>query len=175
LPRPSIDTGMGLERISSILQGVQSNFDTDLFVPLINAVENMTGKKYDRGEAGFAFRVIADHSRACTFLITDGVLPSNDGRGYVLRRILRRAVRFGQSLGINEPFLYKNVDVVCEMMAEAFPQLTEKRDFVKDVIRLEEERFLVTLTEGVKKVAEIIKTAQSKGLNAIGGEEAFML
>ena len=175
LPRPSIDTGMGLERISSILQGVQSNFDTDLFVPLIDAVEKLTGKKYDRGEGGFAFRVIADHSRACTFLIADGVLPSNDGRGYVLRRILRRAVRFGQSLGINEPFLYKNVDVVCEMMAEAYPQLNEKRDFVKDVIRLEEERFLVTLTEGVKKVAEIIKAAQSKGMNAISGEEAFML
>jgi alanyl-tRNA synthetase len=175
LPRPSIDTGMGLERVSSILQEVQSNFDTDLFVPLIKAVEKMTGKEYDRGEGGFAFRVIADHSRACTFLIADGVLPSNDGRGYVLRRILRRAVRFGQSLGINEPFLYKNVDVVCEMMAEAYPQLIEKRDFVKDVIRLEEERFLVTLNEGVKKVAEIIKAARSKGLSAIGGAEAFML
>ena len=175
LPRPSIDTGMGLERISSILQGVQSNYDTDLFVPLIKAVEILTGKPYDRGEGGFAFRVIADHSRACTFLIADGVLPSNDGRGYVLRRILRRAVRFGQSLGISEPFLYKNVDVVCEMMGQAYPQLHEKRDFVKDVIRLEEERFLVTLNEGVKKVADIIKTAQNKGTNAISGEEAFML
>lgn len=175
LPRPSIDTGMGLERVTSILQGVGSNFDTDLFVPLVQAVEKLSGQKYDRGEGGFAFRVIADHSRACTFLIADGVLPSNDGRGYVLRRILRRAVRFGQSLGINEPFLYKNVDVVCAMMAEAYPQLNEKRDFVQDVIRLEEERFLVTLNEGVKKVAEIIKAAQGKGINTISGAEAFML
>ncbi|HWQ76046.1 MAG TPA: alanine--tRNA ligase [Syntrophomonas sp.] len=175
LPRPSIDTGMGLERISSILQEVDSNFDTDLFVPLIQATEKLTGKKYDRGEGGFAFRVIADHSRACTFLIADGVLPSNDGRGYVLRRILRRAVRFGQSLGVSEPFLYKNVDVVCELMAEAYPQLKEKQDFVKEVIRLEEERFLVTLNEGVKKVAEIIKTAKKKKLRTISGEEAFML
>jgi alanyl-tRNA synthetase len=175
LPRPSIDTGMGLERLCSILQNVGSNFDTDLFVPLIKAVENLSGRKYDSGEAGFAFRVIADHSRACTFLIADGVLPSNDGRGYVLRRILRRAVRFGQSLGITEPFLFKNVEVVCDLMAEAYPQLTEKQEFVKDVIRLEEERFLVTLNEGVKKVAEIINAAQSQGLNVIGGEEAFML
>jgi len=175
LPRPSIDTGMGLERVTSILQGVDSNFDTDLFVPIIKAVEDLTGKKYDRGEAGFAFRVIADHSRACTFLIADGVLPSNDGRGYVLRRILRRAVRFGQFLGIDEPFLYKNVDVVSELMADAYPQVLEKKDFVKDVIRLEEERFLVTLNEGVKKVDEIITNAKNNGLNKIGGEEAFML
>lgn len=175
LPRPSIDTGMGLERITSILQGVDSNFDTDLFVPIIKAIENLTGKKYDRGEDGFPFRVIADHSRACSFLITDGVLPSNDGRGYVLRRILRRAVRFGQFLGIDEPFLYKNVDVVTELMADAYPQLLEKKDFVKEVIRLEEERFLVTLNEGVKKVGEIIASAKKEGLNVIGGEEAFML
>lgn len=175
LPRPSIDTGMGLERITSILQGVDSNFDTDLFVPIIKAVEDLTGKKYDRGEAGFPFRVIADHSRACTFLIADGVLPSNDGRGYVLRRILRRAVRFGQFLGIDEPFLYKNVDVVTELMADAYPQLIEKKEFVKEVIRLEEERFLVTLNEGVKKVGEIITAAKKNDISVISGEEAFML
>lgn len=175
LPRPSIDTGMGLERITSILQGVDSNFDTDLFVPIIKVVEDLTGKKYDRGEGGFPFRVIADHSRTCTFLIADGVLPSNDGRGYVLRRILRRAVRFGQLLGIDEPFLYKNVDVVTALMADAYPQLLEKKDFVKEVIHLEEERFLVTLNEGVKKVDEIIANAKNAGQNMIGGEEAFML
>lgn len=175
LPRPSIDTGMGLERLTSILQGVGSNFDTDLFVPIIKAIENLTGRKYDRGEDGFPFRVIADHSRACTFLIADGVLPSNDGRGYVLRRILRRAVRFGQSLGIDEPFLYKNVDVVTQLMADAYPQLLEKEDFIKDVIRLEEERFLTTLNEGVKKVAEIISAARQEGRSVISGEEAFML
>ncbi len=175
LPRPSIDTGMGLERITSILQGVDSNYDTDLFVPIIKGMEELTGQQYDRGEAGFPFRVIADHSRACTFLIADGVLPSNDGRGYVLRRILRRAVRFGQFLGIDEPFLYKNVDIVTDLMADAYPQLVEKKEFVKDVIRMEEERFLVTLNEGVKKVGEIIANAKHQGVNIIGGEEAFML
>ena len=175
LPRPSIDTGMGLERLTSVLQNVDSNFDTDLFIPIIQAIESLTGRTYDRGEAGFAFRVIADHSRACTFLIADGILPSNDGRGYVLRRILRRAVRFGQFLGIEEPFLYKNVDVVCELMKEAYPQLIEKGDFVKEVIKLEEERFFITLKEGVKKVEEIIKVAKSEGRNEIKGEEAFSL
>ena len=175
LPRPSIDTGMGLERLTSVLQKVDSNFDTDLFTPIIKAIENLTGRKYDRGEAGFPFRVIADHSRACTFLIADGILPSNDGRGYVLRRILRRAVRFGQFLGIDEPFLYKTVDVVCELMKDAYPQLLEKGDFVKEVIKLEEERFFLTLKEGVKKVEEIIKVANGQGRKEIKGEEAFSL
>ncbi|PKM76041.1 MAG: alanine--tRNA ligase [Firmicutes bacterium HGW-Firmicutes-15] len=175
LPRPSIDTGMGLERLTSVLQGMDSNFDTDLFVPIIKDIESLTGRKYDRGEAGFPFRVIADHSRACTFLIADGILPSNDGRGYVLRRILRRAVRFGQSLGVEEPFLFKTVDVVCELMKNAYPQLIEKRDFVKEVIKVEEERFFLTLKEGVKKVEEIIKTADSEGRKVIRGAEAFAL
>lgn len=175
LPRPSIDTGMGLERLTSILQGVESNFDTDLFIPIIERIEDLTGIKYDRGLDGFPFRVIADHSRACTFLIADGVLPSNDGRGYVLRRILRRAVRFGQSLGINEPFLYKNVDVVCSIMDESYPQLEEKKAFVKDVIKSEEERFFITLSEGVKKVEEIIDQANRDGLKVISGKEAFVL
>jgi alanyl-tRNA synthetase len=175
LPRPSIDTGMGLERLTSVLQGMDSNFDTDLFVPIIKEIENLTGRKYDRGEAGFPFRVIADHSRACTFLIADGILPSNDGRGYVLRRILRRAVRFGQSLGVEEPFLFKTVDVVCELMRKAYPQLIEKKDFVKEVIKVEEERFFLTLKEGVKKVEEIIKTADREGRKVIKGSEAFSL
>lgn len=175
LPRPSIDTGMGLERLTSILQNVDSNFDTDLFIPIIQTIEHITGIKYDRGEAGFPFRVIADHSRACTFLIADGVLPSNDGRGYVLRRILRRAVRFGQSLGINEPFLYKNVDVVCDIMEASYPYLEEKKAFVKEVIKNEEERFFVTLSEGVKKVEEIIDQASRDGLKTISGREAFIL
>ena len=175
LPRPSIDTGMGLERLSSLLQGVDSNFDTDLFTPIIKQVEKMAGLKYDPGEKGFPFRVIADHSRACTFLIADGVLPSNDGRGYVLRRILRRAVRFGRLLGINEAFLYKNVDVVCSIMGKAYPELYEKADFVKEVIKMEEERFLVTLSEGLKKVEEIMLQAKEQGRKEIAGEEAFML
>jgi alanyl-tRNA synthetase len=175
LPRPSIDTGMGLERLTSVLQKVDSNFDTDLFIPIIMAIEEVTGREYERGEKGFPFRVIADHSRACTFLIADGILPSNDGRGYVLRRILRRAVRFGQFLGIEEPFLYRMVDVVCVLMKKAYPQLLEKKDFIKEVIKLEEERFFITLKEGVKKVADIIRSARSEGRNVIRGEEAFTL
>lgn len=175
LPRPSIDTGMGLERLSSLLQGVSSNFDTDLFTPIIANIENMTGQSYDRGEKGFPFRVIADHSRSCTFLISDGVLPSNDGRGYVLRRILRRAVRFGRSLGIEKAFLYQNVDVVCDIMKDAYPELLERKEFIKEVIKMEEERFLLTLNEGLKKVADIIKEVQEAGSAVIPGTEAFML
>lgn len=175
LPRPSIDTGMGLERLTSVLQGVASSFDTDLFLPLIATIEQLTGIRYDSGEAGFPFRVIADHSRACTFLIADGVLPSNDGRGYVLRRILRRAVRFGRLLGINEPFLYRNVDVVCDLMKEAYPYLAQRRDFVTDVIRMEEERFFVTLNEGLKKVEEILQQGREQGQKVIDGKNAFML
>jgi len=175
LPRPSIDTGMGLERLASVLQNKTSNYDTDLFVPIIKKIEMLTGKAYDPGDGGFPFRVIADHSRACLFLIADGVLPSNDGRGYVLRRILRRAVRFGKLLGIEEPFLYKNIDVIVEIMKDAYPEIEEKQEFVKKVIRLEEERFFVTLSEGIKKLEEIISLNLSKGENQIKGEEAFML
>lgn len=175
LPRPSIDTGMGLERITSVIQGVESNYDTDLFVPLIRQVEKMTGKTYEKGEGGFPFRVIADHSRACTFLIADGVLPSNEGRGYVLRRILRRAVRFGRFLGIEEPFLHKMVAIVGDIMQDAYPEILEKKDFVEQVIKREEERFFVTLNEGIRKVEEIICRARQEGRQAITGEEAFML
>lgn len=175
LPRPSIDTGMGLERLASILQGVDSNFDTDLFIPLIKKIEELTGKKYSQDENGFPFRVIADHSRACSFLIADGVLPSNDGRGYVLRRILRRAMRFGRLLGINAAFLYKNVDVVCSTMSSAYPELDKKADFIKEVIKMEEERFLITLNEGLKKVEEIFILAQEQNRREIDGKEAFML
>ncbi|SHG81155.1 alanyl-tRNA synthetase [Thermosyntropha lipolytica DSM 11003] len=175
LPRPSIDTGMGLERITAVMQGVESNYDTDLFVPLIKKVEELTGKKYAWDEQGFPFRVIADHSRACTFLIADGVLPSNEGRGYVLRRILRRAVRFGRFLGIEEPFLYKMVPIVVDIMKDAYPELEERKGFVEEVIKREEERFFVTLNEGIRKVEEIIAKAKQEGRNIITGEEAFML
>jgi alanyl-tRNA synthetase len=175
LPRPSIDTGMGLERLTSVLQNKNSNYDTDLFVPIINQIEKLTGKEYEPSEGGFPFRVIADHSRACLFLIADGVLPSNDGRGYVLRRIIRRAVRFGKLLGIEEPFLYKNVDVIVEIMKDAYPELLGKQEFVKKVIRLEEERFFVTLNEGIRKLEEIVRVIIEKDEKFIKGEEAFML
>ncbi len=175
LPRPSIDTGMGLERLTSILQDVPSNFDTDLFIPILAFIEQLTGKKYPGGEAGFPFRVIADHSRACTFLIADGILPSNEGRGYVLRRILRRAVRFGRILGLEEPFLHRTVEVVVDLMKAAYPDLHAKRAFVKDVIRMEEERFFTTLNEGMKKVEEIIRQTEARGDKVIEALDAFTL
>ncbi|GAW92666.1 alanine--tRNA ligase [Calderihabitans maritimus] len=175
LPRPSIDTGMGLERVASVLQGVNSNFDTDLIRPLIEAVENLSGKSYHAGEEGFPFRVIADHARACTFLVADGVLPGNEGRGYVLRRILRRAVRFGKVLGIESAFLYKLVPVVVSILGGAYPEIEEKQEYIQKVIRLEEERFRETLHEGMKVVAEIIEKVKKEGRNEISGREAFVL
>ncbi|MDA8236187.1 MAG: alanine--tRNA ligase [Clostridia bacterium] len=175
LPKPSIDTGMGLERITSVVQNVASNYDTDLLQPVIKAVEGLCGKSYHRDERGFPFRVIADHSRACTFLISDGVAPSNDGRGYVLRRILRRAVRFGKVLEINKPFLYEMVPVVVEQMGGAYPELKEKLEYVQQVIKLEEERFHLTLHEGMKMVGEIVARIEAEGRRTISGDEAFTL
>ncbi|WP_338832895.1 Alanine--tRNA ligase [Moorella humiferrea] len=175
LPRPSIDTGMGLERMASILQGVDSNFDTDLLRPLINAVEALSGLPYDRGEAGFPFRVIADHARACTFLIADGILPGNEGRNYVLRRILRRAARFGKALGVEEPFLYRLVDTVVAIMGEAYPEVAEQKEYIARVIRQEEERFHETLNEGMKVLNGIMERAGKEGRYTIGGQEAFTL
>ncbi len=173
LPRPNIDTGMGLERITSIMQGVDTNFDTDLFVPLIQYVEELSGKEYHRDERGFAFRVIADHARACSFLIADGVLPSNEGRGYVLRRILRRAVRLGKTIGLDEPFLYKFVAKVGEQMGEAYPEIIEHQSFIESIIRNEEERFFQTLQDGMKIVAETVADIKAKGGNVIDGKSAF--
>jgi alanyl-tRNA synthetase len=175
LPRPSIDTGMGLERLVSILQGVESNYETDLFIPIIREIESLTGQRYDKGPAGFPFRVIADHIRACTFLVIDGILPGNEGRGYVLRRILRRAVRFGKLLGQNEPFFYRLVPAVAGMMKHAYPEIIEKQQYVEQVIRMEEERFLTTLTDGLRKVEDIIARLRREGSLTISGKDAFML
>jgi alanyl-tRNA synthetase len=175
LPRPSIDTGMGLERITSVVQDVESNYDTDLIKPLLKAVESLCGQTYYRDQRGFAFRVVADHIRACTFLISDGVLPSNEGRGYVLRRILRRAIRFGKVLGIEDPFMDKLVPVVVDLMKGVYPAIEEKADYLAQVIRREEERFHVTLNEGIHLAQEIVHNLQEKGLTVIPGEEAFRL
>ncbi len=175
LPRPSIDTGMGLERITMFLQGVHSNYDTDLLYPIIQYIEKMTGKTYDDGKEGFPFRVIADHIRSCTFLISDGVVPSNEGRGYVLRRILRRAVRFGQVLGFEEPFFYKIVDEVVRLMGDFFPDLKIKQDYVKNVIQNEEERFFMTLNEGLRKAEEILGELKAENKTVISGKDAFLL
>ena len=173
LPRPNIDTGMGLERITSILQGVETNFDTDLFVPLLQYVEELSGKPYYHDERGFAFRVIADHARACSFLIADGVLPSNEGRGYVLRRILRRAVRLGKTIGLDEPFLYKFTAKVAELMGETYPEIVEHQSFIESIIRNEEERFYQTLQDGLKIVNETVNAIKAKNGTVIDGKSAF--
>lgn len=174
LPRPSIDTGMGLERITSVLQNVGSNYDTDLIYPLIEKVEQISGQTYYKDNRGFAFRVIADHARSCTFLICDGVLPSNEGRGYVLRRILRRAVRFGKTLGIEGPFLYQFSAKVTELMGEDYPELREKLSFIEKVIKTEEERFQMTLNDGIRIVNDSIAHLKADGKTEIDGATAFM-
>jgi len=175
LPSKHVDTGMGFERIVSVIQGVGSNYDTDLFQAIIRQIERLSEKKYDTGVAGTPFRVIADHIRALVFSITDGAFPSNDGRGYVLRRLLRRAFRFGRELGFREPFLYKLVAVVINEMGEAFPEITQRRSFVEEVIRSEEERFGATLEQGIEKFSSMIDTVAGKGLKAIDGADVFAL
>lgn len=175
LPRPSIDTGMGLERIASVLQDVGSNFETDLILPVMREIERISGMRYEPGRRDMPFRVIADHSRACTFLVGDGVVPSNEGRGYVLRRILRRAVRFGKSLGLEEPFLHRLVPVVASSMEDGYPELKEKERVITEMIKMEEERFFENLEEGTKRAEEIVSQAVSEGRRVLTGEEAFLL
>ncbi len=176
LPKPNIDTGMGLERIASVLQEVDSNYDTDLFRPLIEFGEEISGKEYGKNQKyDVAMRVIADHLRALTFLISDGVLPANEGRGYVLRRILRRALRYGKELGIERPFLYEGIDVVVDIMKEPYPELIGNKNFIKNVVKAEEERFIKTLKRGMDILREIIEKAKKEGRKHITGHEVFML
>lgn len=176
LAKPSIDTGMGLERISAILQGVKSNFETDLFRPIIQEIETICRVSYGEDpKADISIRVIADHSRAATFLINDGVLPSNEGRGYVLRRIMRRAMRHGRMLGIDRPFLFQTSSRVVELMKEAFPELRESEEFISKVIRNEEERFSETLDTGLKILKEELERLKKKGEKILPGEVAFRL
>ncbi|MGI5859837.1 MAG: alanine--tRNA ligase [Tepidanaerobacteraceae bacterium] len=175
LPRPSIDTGMGLERIATVIQDVYSNYDTDLLRPIISFVENMTDIQYKESEEGFPFRVIADHSRASTFLISDGVLPGNEGRNYVLRRIIRRAARYGKELNFNEPFLYKVVPQVVSLMKDTYPELEKNVVYIQKVIKSEEDRFLETLNDGLKILYEGIDKLSREGKKEIPGSMAFML
>jgi len=175
LPRPSIDTGMGLERMTAVVQDVESNYDTDIMAAIVTEVEGICGKPYRKDMTGFPFRVIADHIRSGTFLISDGVLPSNEGRGYVLRRILRRAIRFGRNLGIEEPFMHRLVDVVVRQMNLAYPELTESRDSVKDVLRREEDRFRETLDAGIRLAQDIIEKARASGETVLDGQQIFKL
>mgnify|MGYP005838760843 CR=1 FL=1 len=176
LAKPCIDTGMGLERISAILQGVQSNYETDLFKPIFREVESISHVPYGKDpRSDISLRVIADHSRAATFLINDGVLPSNEGRGYVLRRIMRRAMRHGKLLGIQEPFLHRTSARVVDLMKEAYPELRESEAFVSKVIRNEEERFSETLDSGLKILREELEGLQKKREKVLPGEVAFRL
>ena len=176
LPKPSIDTGMGLERLSTVLQGKHNNFDSDLFMPIIRTVERISGKKYGIHPAeDVSMRVIADHIRAAAFVISEGLFPSNEGRGYVLRRIIRRAARHGFMLGINEPFLYNVLDTVHDIMSEAYPELLENTDRSKNVLKLEEERFAHTLSSGMEILNKVMDELRASGKDTIPGAELFKL
>jgi alanyl-tRNA synthetase len=176
LPRPSIDTGMGLERIAAVLQGVHSNYDTDLLRPIIRFVEEQIGKRYGADEAhDVSMRVIADHARATSFLLSDGVLPSNEGRGYVLRRIIRRAARHGKMLGFAEPFFYRVLGVVADEMGGAYAELHASRQFAATVTLHEEERFAYTLETGMRILAKVSQETRQQGGLQIAGEEVFKL
>jgi len=172
LPKPSIDTGMGLERITAIKEGVTSNYDSSIFRPLLEKIVEITGKEYHTDKRGASHRVIADHIRAVTFLTAQGVQFSREGRGYVLRRILRRGVRHGYLLGMREPFMYKIVDTLAEQMGEQYPYLLEKKESVKDTIKLEEERFFETIDKGMQLFEEELKKTTG---DTFSGEVAFKL
>lgn len=170
LPKPSIDTGMGLERVTAIMEGKFSNYDSSLFMPLINEVAALCGKPYAY-ESGASYRVISDHIRSVTFLLAQGTTFDKEGRGYVLRRILRRAIRHGYLLGIKEPFMYRLVDKVCELMGGHYAYLNEKKAAVKEQIRLEEERFLATIASGL----ELFESELARTKDIFSGEAAFKL
>jgi alanyl-tRNA synthetase len=176
LPRPSIDTGMGLERIAAVCQGVRSNYESDLFQPIIQGVARKAGVRYkEKHEIDTALQVIADHSRAIAFLITDRILPSNEGRGYILRRLIRRAFRFGRFLGLTDPFLFETVGQVVDEMGDAFPELLDNRAFMIRMVREEEERFSATLDKGLALLEETMADLKAADQNAIPGEVAFRL
>lgn len=175
LPAKHVDTGMGFERVCAVLQKRNSNYDTDVFTPVIDAIVKISKVKYDKEEEQIPMRVIADHIRALTFAIADGAVPGNDGRGYVLRRILRRAARYGRKINLHKPFLYKLVDVLVENMGDVFPELVEKKDYVKKIIKAEEESFNATLDRGIELFDEIIKKLIKQNLKVIPGSDVFKL
>ncbi|MFB9860690.1 alanine--tRNA ligase [Salinicoccus siamensis] len=175
LPKKNIDTGMGLERMASIIQEVPTNFDTDLFTPILAEISRISGHRYGAdAEADVAYKVISDHIRTVSFAVADGALPSNEGRGYVLRRLIRRAVRFSKELGINRAFMFDLVEPVSEIMEGFYPNVGERKAFIKEVIKKEEERFLATLDEGIQIYEQVKKKAQQDD-NVISGEDAFRL
>ena len=176
LEHKNIDTGMGLERMACIMQGVDTIFDVDTIKHILNTVEKMAGVEYGKGgKTDVSIRIITDHIRAVSFLVADGVLPSNEGRGYVLRRLLRRAARHGKLLGIKENFLYKLVDEVIKVSGEAYPELVEKESYIKKVIRIEEEKFNETIEQGMEILASYIADLKKNGETTLSGENAFKL
>jgi alanyl-tRNA synthetase len=176
LPRPSIDTGMGLERLTALLEGKQNNFESDLFAPLLRFIEEASGVRYGQAPAGdVSLRVIADHLRATVFLVADGVIPSNEGRGYVLRRIMRRAGRHAWMLGVRDSLLCRGVPVLASVMGEAYPELLEQADYAVKMIRMEEERFLSTLEAGLGILADVKNRLRAEGGSMIPGETVFRL
>lgn len=176
LPHKNIDTGMGLERVVSVFQDAPTNFETDLFLPLIHEVEKLSGKKYgDTKEQDVSFKVIADHARAITFAIGDGALPSNEGRGYVIRRLIRRAVMHGKKLGIDQAFLVDLVPVVGEIMKDYYPEVLEEKAYIQKVVQSEEDRFNETLDDGIGLLDNIIAEAKANGSSEIDGKQAFKL
>lgn len=176
LPKKNIDTGMGLERMASVVQNVPTNFETDLFMPIIRATEEISGVPYgENKENDVAFKVIADHIRTVAFAVGDGALPSNEGRGYVLRRLLRRAVRYAKQININRPFMFELVPVVGEIMYDFYPEVKDKTEFIQKVIRNEEERFHETLHEGLAILENVMKKEKEKGSDTIAGADVFRL
>jgi alanyl-tRNA synthetase len=176
LPKPSIDTGMGLERISAVLQGKTNNFDTDLFNPITAAISSITGVRYGSSvEKDASIRVIADHLRASTFLISEGIVPSNEGRGYVLRRIIRRASRHARLLDVHEPCIHKMVGSVIESLGDIYPEISYERERTEKLLRIEEERFTRTIEMGMNILDEIISEVKAEGIKVIPGEEIFKL
>ncbi|OZM57806.1 alanine--tRNA ligase [Lottiidibacillus patelloidae] len=176
LPKKNIDTGMGLERMACVIQDAPTNFETDLFMPIIKQVEKLSGVTYEmHSDNTMPFKVIADHIRTVTFAVGDGALPSNEGRGYVLRRLLRRAVRFAKQLGIERPFMYELVPLVGDIMVAFYPEVKEKQEFIQKVVKTEEERFHETLNDGEAIFAELKKKALEDGSKTISGKDAFRL
>ncbi len=176
LPKPSIDTGLGLERLISIIQDVPTNYDIDLILPIINKVEDLSEKRFGKSrEADVAMKVIADHSRAASFLIGDGVLPSNEGRGYVLRRIMRRAIRYGRNIGLTRPFLHETAHVVFDIMKSEYPDLSEASAFITNVIKNEEIRFSETLDHGLRILNDGLADLKAKGQTQVPGDLIFKL
>ena len=180
LPAPSVDTGMGLERAAAVLQNKPNVYETDLFRPIIDAVCGLAGVEYGRNpdannDTDYAIRVVAEHARAASVLISDGVVPSNSERGYVLRRIIRRAIRYGRQLGLDKPFMTDVANAVIDRFAAAYPALAENRDFIRRVVRIEEERFAETFERGNNILRDILSSAPPEGMQFISGNDAFVL